>query len=165
MAKTGPVRVIYTCYGGTHSSPVAAAIHLGHLPRRRIPTAGQIMAVPLYDKIDGKSRGELFLAGKDRLGNEVYVLGRGRESASTVARLIEGGLKLAGADVSWVLADTLPCVNGLMRLGGFLSRNVGLVTVGRPAVLLGTRLAYPRLVRLVEDVERRIQAGFAGPVI
>ncbi|NMB17417.1 MAG: DUF3189 family protein, partial [Firmicutes bacterium] len=25
------MKIIYSCYGGTHSSPVAAAIHLGRL--------------------------------------------------------------------------------------------------------------------------------------
>jgi hypothetical protein len=31
------MKIIYHCYGGTHSSVIAAAIHLGLLPEDRVP--------------------------------------------------------------------------------------------------------------------------------
>ncbi|HEY8417965.1 MAG TPA: DUF3189 family protein [Limnochordales bacterium] len=149
-----PVRVIYTCYGGTHSSPVAAAIHLGQLPRDRVPSADQLLRVPRFDRVDGASRGRLTLVGIDGRGNPVYVVGRGNTALAALRNTIETTLRLAGrADLPLLLVDTLGCVNGLMRIGGYLSRALGLVPIGRPLVVLGTQLTYPRLVRLVEQAE------------
>jgi len=154
MAVREPVRVIYTCYGGTHSSPVAAAIHLGLLPRDRVPSAGQLETLPLFDRVDGTSRGRLTLVGVDGRGNPVYVVGRGSTDLAALRNTIQSTLRLAGrADLPLLVVDTLDCVNGLMRVGGYLSRRLGLVRIGRPLVILGTQLTYPRLVRLVEQAE------------
>lgn len=154
MAVREPVRVIYTCYGGTHSSPVAAAIHLGLLPRDRVPSAGQLETLPLFDRVDGTSRGRLTLVGVDGRGNPVYVVGRGSTDLAALRNTIQSTLRLAGrADLPLLVVDTLDCVNGLMRVGGYLSRRLDLVRIGRPLVILGTQLTYPRLVRLVEQAE------------
>lgn len=151
------VRIVYTCFGGTHSSPVAAAIHLGTLPRDTVPSTRQLMDLPLFDKVDGTGRGRLVFAGTDEHGHDVYVLGRGKESAAVVERTIVSAWALLGAQrVPLIVCDTLPCVNVLMRVGGWLSRGAGLVFIGRPIVLYGTRLAYRRLVRLVQEVENHI---------
>lgn len=148
--------IIYHCFGGTHSSVVAAAIHLGRLDRLRPPSAGELMALPLFDRGDATLWGCLRLLGQDRCGRRVYVLGRGPQGAAT-ARALLAGFQLAGGlegDQALLLVDTLACANTLMRVGGFLSRRLGLVRLGRPLVIWGTRRAYPRLVALVEQVER-----------
>lgn len=151
--------IIYTCYGGTHSSPVAAAIHLGMLPRQTLPTREQLLALPLFDKALPADRGRLVAVGTDKLGNSVYVLGRGRARAEVMHNAIVSGLTLAGrGDQSVYVVDTLPCVNFSMRVGGFLSRGINFVRAGRPVVAYGTRRAYERLVRLVETVEGHIRA-------
>lgn len=156
MAADTPLRIVYTCYGGTHSSTVAAAIHLGTLPRDKVPTPKQLMATPLFDTVESSDRGRLIRAGTDGRGNEVYVLGRGKESADVIYNIIVSAWTLVGNHtVPLELYDTLPCVNVLMRIGGYLSRGAGRVSIGRPIVILGTRLAYPRLVGLVERVEKR----------
>src|SRR5690606_41590759 len=109
----------------THSSPVAAAIHLGHLPRRRVPSAAQLLATPWFDQVDGKARGRLMLAGIDRRGNPVYVLGRGSLSLAVVRNTAPRTLAMASpAYLPVLLVDTLACVSGLMRVGGFLSRGL-----------------------------------------
>jgi len=122
MPPGEPVRVVYTCYGGTHSSPVAAAIHLGRLPRRRVPSAAQLLATPWFDQVEGKARGRLMLAGIDRRGNPVYVLGRGSLSLAVVRNTVQSTLAMAGqAHLPVLLVDTLACVSGLMRVAGFLA--------------------------------------------
>ena len=47
------MKIIYSCYGGTHSSPIAAAIHLGRLPDDRIPSPEELMKTDYYDKFGG----------------------------------------------------------------------------------------------------------------
>ncbi len=158
-----PVRVVYTCFGGTHSSPVAAAIHLGILPRDRVPSVRELLTAPGFDTAEGDGRGLLRLAGVDPGGNLVYTLPRGRLPAAVVRRLMEGTLRMAGrGDVPLLVVDTLGCVGWLMRAGGFLSRRAGLVRVGRPLVALGTRRAYWCLVRLVRETEAVLAAWAAG---
>lgn len=165
MSRTTPLRIVYTCYGGTHSSPIAAAIHLGRLPRNEIPTPRQLMDTPLFDKVEGDGRGRLVLAGTDRFGNDVYVVGRGKESVATIHNTIVSAWTLVGNHtVPIELFDTLQCVNILMRVGGYLSRGAGLIVLGRPLVIRGTRRAYPRLVRLVEQVEKRTNGLTHDPV-
>lgn len=158
-----PVRVVYTCYGGTHSSPVAAAIHLGRLPRDRVPSSGELLAVPGFDRAEGDCRGRLVPVGADRWGNPVYVLPRGALSLMVVHRLLSGALAMAGRDdMPVLLVDTLACLNWPMRVGGFLSRRLHLVPAGRPLVTWGTRRAYHCLVGLVEQVEAVLAGQMPG---
>lgn len=158
------MRIIYSCYGGAHSSPVAAAIHLRRIPRSQPPTNQQLMRLDLFDRTRREQHGILMHMGVDDWGNDVYVFGRG-PSGSSMERALLSGMRLAGAsthDVKFV--DTLPAVNWWMRIGGLLSRALGLTAVGRPLVLFGTRLAFPRLVELVEEVERNLADGWNTPL-
>jgi ABC-type dipeptide/oligopeptide/nickel transport system permease subunit len=71
------VKVIYYCYGGTHSSVVTAAIHLKYLPEDRVPRADELMAVSRFDKAERHDIGVPYYMGTDELGNDIYVLGTG----------------------------------------------------------------------------------------
>ena len=51
------MKVIYSCYGGAHSSPVAAAIHLGKLPEERVPDAEALLQLPRFDRVDSEKHG------------------------------------------------------------------------------------------------------------
>lgn len=152
------MKVIYSCYGGAHSSPVAAAIHLGKLPEERVPDAEALLQLPRFDRVDSEKHGLAELMGVDPRGHEVYVLGRG-PAGESVERALFSGLHLAGSDPShFLLVDTLTCVNLPMRVGGYLSRRLRWIAVGRPIVLWGTRRAYFRLVQLVQQTKRRLEA-------
>ena len=150
------MKVIYHCFGGTHTSVVAAAIHLGWLPRHRPPRPEELLATPLFDRRTSDSWGEVVDVGQDRRGHRVYVLGRGPQGRATIGGLLSG-LTLSddkGLGDEVLLVDTLPAANWLLRLGGYLSRRVGLVSLGRALVIWGTRRAYRQLVALVERVEQ-----------
>ncbi len=67
------MKIIYHCYGGSHSSVITAAIHLGFIPRDKIPKTEELMKLPFYDKQTDKDHGILRLMGKDDLGNEIYI--------------------------------------------------------------------------------------------
>ena len=53
--------------------------------------------------------------------------------------------------------DTTFPINPLMVIGGFLSRGLNLVSLGRPIVLYGTQIAYPFLVKIAEDVLQAVK--------
>ena len=159
------MKVVYHCFGGTHTSAVAAAIHLGQLPRDRAPRADELLQVPLFDRASPSRWGLLTEVGQDREGHRVFVMGRGPGGDATVRALVSG-LRLGGgpqAADGLLLVDTLPAANWLMRIGGYLSRRVGLVRLGRPLVIWGTQKAYPRLVQLVRQVEQGLTRGEDGP--
>lgn len=127
------------------------------LPRDRVPTTEEILRVPYFDRMTAAQRGIALPAGVDKLGRQIFVLGRGKEKQGIEAAL-RSGWRMAGMDDSSLLfVDTLPCVNILMRVGGFLSRAAGWVTLGRPIVVRGTQMAYRNLCRLVEWVEQSTQ--------
>lgn len=150
------MHIVYTCYGGAHSSPVASAIHLGYLPRHRPPSKKELCALPLFDRMRAENHGELIPVGVDRHGHRVFVIGRGAGGQS-VLRALRSGIRVAGGDEDdFLFVDTLVAVNVWMRIGGFLSRALGWISIGRPLVIFGTQRAFPALLRLVEGVERQL---------
>ncbi|MGI6037995.1 MAG: DUF3189 family protein, partial [Limnochordia bacterium] len=78
-------------------------------------------------------------------------------SLEMMEKAILAGYRLGGGrKEDFIFIDTLPYVNSYMRLGGFLSRALGLVAWGRPVVIKGTQRAYPHLVRLVREIWAQI---------
>lgn len=149
--------MVYSDYGGAHSTQVAAAVHLGVLPANRVPDKQELMQLPLFDRADSDIHGCLVFMGTDEKGREIYVLGRG-PSGITVERAVASGVALAGGDVgSLRFFETLQCVNLWMRIGGFLSRGLGLSRLGRPLVIHGTRKAYMQIVKLVAQVRQLLE--------
>lgn len=148
------MKIAYCCFGGAHSSPVAAAIHLGLLAVHRLPTPEEIMQIPLYDRND--EPGILHYIGTDELANEIYVLGRNGHPEIVEKALVSGYELGGGAREELELVNTLRCVNVQMRIGGYLSRRLRLISIGRPLVLKGTIRAFPCLVAVVKQVKKRL---------
>lgn len=150
------MKIIYHCFGGTHSSITAAAIHLGWLPGDKIPPARRFMELPYYDKRDGWDRGEIVFMGTDKKGHEIYAVGRGSAPA-VLTNLIDdlASLMEIPAD-SYHLVNVMKQVNLPMKIGGFMSRRLRAVRLGRPLVVAGTRLAFPAIKRLVDKVKGEV---------
>lgn len=156
------MQIIYTCYGGAHSSPMAAAIHLGRLEGDPLPSLETIQNLPYFDITDTGDQGRVFPVGTDEFGNDVYILGRGSNELP-IRQAVQSGCLLAGGDPRRVLfVNTLKAVNWQMRVGGFLSRRMGLVCLGRPLVTRGARRAYPKLVQIVTATKARCKALDSG---
>lgn len=145
------MKVIYHCYGGAHSSVIAAALHLKLIEKHRLPSIEEMMAIPYYDKTDNGDFGSIRFMGIDESGNEVYVLGK-KSMGDRYTQILVGVAEILGVGDQIIATDCLNRVNMSMKLGGFLSRRVGLVFPGRPVLLRGTRKAFMTLVNLVETV-------------
>lgn len=156
-------RIIYHCYGGSHSSVTAAGIHLGLLPRERTARADELLKVPHFDRRESITHGHFRFIGRDRSGNEIFVLGKRRAGRDLSVHLYRVA-KIFGCENRICLVDTTKPINLLMIVGGFLSRGLRAASLGRPLVLLGTRLAYSYLLRLVEKVQEDIREGQATAV-
>ncbi|WP_075864813.1 DUF3189 family protein [Carboxydothermus islandicus] len=154
------MKIIYHCYGGAHSSVIMAAIHLGHLPMERIPGNKEIMEMPLYEKQEKEEHGSFFYCGQDEFGNEVYVLGR-----RSLNLVVEPVLNYLAAKFGEriVVVNAVTYVNFPMKLGGFLSRRLKLVFIGRPLVLWGTRKAYLKFTAEVRKIKGSFHANNPMP--
>ncbi len=148
--------ILYHCYGGTHSSVLAAAIHLNILPEHRLPTFNEIASLPQYDRRNNSEIGEPVFYGKDEFGNKVYIQGMGK-AERIVKNLLDSFLKIKGISKKQVkLINTLGNINTITRVGGFLSRNLGLIIPGRRLTVWGIQLNYSKFLKTVKRVKKEI---------
>jgi len=146
------MKVIYHDYGGSHSSVTAAAIHLGILAENRKPTPQELLEkVPHYDRLNSKDRGRILYRGTDEMGNEVFTMGAASAQKVAVNSIIDC-TKMWKADTTELFfINTMPTVNIWMMIGGAMSRALNLVALGRPIVIWGTLMAYPKVSFLVKS--------------
>jgi hypothetical protein len=151
------LKIIYNCFGGSHSSVTAAAIHLQLLPDTHEATNEQLLSLPYYDAQVAFDHGRIRYMGRDEVGNEIYITSkRGLGSKYTI--IMSSILELiANKDEQAVFIDTMPYVNIWMMIGGFLSRRWGFTNLGRRIVLYGTRQSYFRFIQLVYLVKQGLQ--------
>ncbi len=142
------MKIIYHCFGGSHSSVTAAALHLGILNQNQIPTTEDLMKIPYYDKTNDSDFGSIRFMGTDELGNDIYVLGK-KSLGNRFSSILMGVAEILGRQDDLIVVNCMDIVNWSMKLGGFTSRRLGLVSLGRPVVSWGTRKAFGQLVNLV----------------
>jgi len=148
--------IVYHCVGGSHSSAIAAAIHLGQLPRDRVPSAQEIEQIPYFDTSTPKDYGRIIHRGDDNRGNRIFTLSR-QFVPKLVIPAVEDAWKIAGQDPKHLMMiNTLPTVNILMKIGGFSSRRLNLVFFGRPIVTKGVQQAYKQIINMVDNVQSMI---------
>ena len=150
-------KIIYHCYGGAHSSVTAAAIHLGKLVPHKKPTKADLLRLTLFDRQTQEGHGQIHYYGQDEWDNEVYSLGC-RNVGAPIETMLRDVAALLAVEDEIVFIDTLPCVNIKMRLGGYISRRLGIIALGRPIVLQGTMDAFEHLAQLVEQVKSEVCA-------
>lgn len=152
------MKIIYHCFGGSHSSVVAAALHLGLLNRDKLPTPDELMSLPYFDKTNNDDFGSIRLVGNDEYGNQIYVLGK-KSMGNRYARMLEGVAEILGARNQLLAVNCMSRVNWFMKLGGFTSRRLGAAALGRPVLEKGTVDAFFKLVNLVEITRFKVMAG------
>ena len=144
--------IIYNCYGGTHSSILASAIHLKKLPMDRIPTKQEILGIEYFNRLTYSDMGRLIFHGVDDEGNRVYTIGRGTSRALVPAmcNLAIALCKQNDVDEHFLFINCSPTVPPLMTLGGFFSRGLHLDFIGVPLLTAGTLQTYYNITKLVE---------------
>jgi len=144
--------IIYNCYGGTHSSILASAIHLKKLPMDRIPTKQEILNIEYFNKLTYSDMGRLIFHGSDDEGNRIYTIGRGTSKALVPAmrNLAIALCKDSGIDEHFLFINCSPTVPPLMTMGGFFSRALHMDFIGVPLLAAGARQTYYNIAKLVE---------------
>ncbi len=148
------MKIFYHCYGSAHSSITAANIHLGHLPGHRRATPAELRAQPLFDRARYQDIGTPWFLGTDARGHDVYCIGL-HSGRSYLAPALLDFLAALGIDRDeLILDDALRHGNWALRVGGLMSRRLGLISLGRPLSAWGIWLKYWRFVDLVDSVQR-----------
>lgn len=147
------MKVVYHCHGGAHSSVVAAHLHLGNIPMAGQVLPETIMALPEFDQATSADWGKPKLLGIDGRGNEVYILGLGRETAVCIRAVTSLFLQL-GKGKEVVFVETLPAIGALTRIGGFTSKVLGAKYIGRNLAAKGIVGSLNRLRLLVTATKK-----------
>lgn len=144
--------IIYNCYGGTHSSILTMAVHLGKLPSDRIPSAQEILDTEYFNKLTYKDMGKLLFHGVDSEGNRIYTIGRGTSKVLIAAmeNLAYEMHNTLNLQTPFIFVNTSPVVPLLMTLGGFFSRGLKIDFIGVPLLAAGARQSYNKIVSLAE---------------
>jgi hypothetical protein len=143
---------IYNCYGGTHSSALAAAYHLKKLDPTREPTKEEILNTHNFNTLTRKDFGKLYFKGIDEDGNKVYTIGRGR-SKYLVPGLYSMSQRLQEEHIlndQVVFTNTSPTVPLPMTFGGLTSRWMKIDFIGVPLLVIGAKKSYKDIVALVD---------------
>lgn len=149
------MKIIYHCFGGSHSSVICAALHLGMLSKNQKPSLEELLKLPYFDKTGAYDFGNFRFMGIDELGNEIYVLGK-KSLADNYTILLTSIADILGVKDQIIALDTNSRVNWIMKIGGFLSRRLGFVCIGRFLLTIGINQVFTELVFLVEKNKRQI---------
>ena len=152
------MKIVYCCYAGAHSSVIAGHLHLKQLPWKHAPSIKEILALPEFDRREQKDRGIPYFLGRDERGHEVYLIGL-EKNYSLALQAIYYILNECSNPQEWKFFDTLPGINITTRIGGYLSRKLHFVVVGRYIAAWGIQKCFPRLLRLVKKVKELNQIG------
>jgi hypothetical protein len=149
------LHVIYHCYGGSHSSVTAACIHAGLIKDNIIPNAEKLLKLPYYDQQVAKDHGYIRYIGNDEYGNKIYITSKHNlaKDYETIMRSIAGMMEIPNDQL--VFVDTMPYVNWLMVIGGYLSRRLGFTKLGRPIVIKGTQISFFKFSHLVNIIKTK----------
>ncbi|WP_438445401.1 DUF3189 family protein [Gorillibacterium sp. sgz5001074] len=158
---------IYNDFGGTHTSVMAASYHLGRLDESREPTEEEILGVPYFNELEYQDRGQLIFHGEDSEGHRVYTMARGRSKILVpgLCNLIRTLQETGELQTRIVLSNTSPTVPLPMTIGGFLSRMLRIHLLGVPLLLMGAKMTYPRIIRLVHRTKETARAAKSELVI
>ncbi|WP_445487506.1 DUF3189 family protein [Niallia sp. 03133] len=144
---------IYNDYGGTHTTSLAAALHLQIIKPPITPlTKEEILAVPYFNKMTKKDFGKLIFHGQDSDGHSVYTIGR-KSDKLVVPSLKEFGLLLFEhfqVEERIIFSNTSPTVPLPMSLGGFFSRGLKIDIIGVPLLVMGAKQCIQTISELVE---------------
>ena len=152
--------IVYHDFGGTHSTALAAAIHLGIVGKNGAESVSAdelVNRVPYFDQVPGYCKGTVMHVGKESTGHEVYILGRRKDAELAINAVLSACRFIGQCEAEFMFVDVSKRVNWLMRIGGFLSRGLRMIQLGRPIVVKGTQIAYPSIAQLVEKTRRSIE--------
>ncbi|MBN8207804.1 DUF3189 family protein [Bacillus sp. NTK071] len=142
---------IYNCYGGTHSSALAAAYHLKKLSSDRVPSKEEILNIDIFNKLKRSDMGRIIYHGEDERGDKVYTIGRGGSKVLLPALNHLSVLFHDTFDMKEpvIFSNTSPTVPLAMTFGGMFARGLKINWIGVPLLIIGAKQTHQNIVNLV----------------
>lgn len=152
---------IYYDFAGTHSSSIAAAVHLQLIPADRVPSKADVVNIPMFDKLSFQDRAKIVYRGTDNEGNKVFTLGYGihKKMIFCLQNAIYMLHQQYGFNERLVLSSTAPTVPLSMTFGGIFSKVLKLVFIGKPLLIKGARKNFKKIANLVEITKNSARAN------
>jgi len=151
-AAAPPNRIFYACYAGTHSSVLAASLHLG-----RVKPGDNLCDLPFFDRRESKDIGVPVKIGVDAYGSEIYAMGTGWLSARVEKPLCDL-IEVASPNAKACICSVRGFLDFFARCGGFASRRCSMVWPGRQIIAASLARRIPEMqvaVRRCLDLSRR----------
>ncbi|MGN7398609.1 DUF3189 family protein [Cytobacillus praedii] len=148
---------IYNDYGGTHTTSLAAALHLQIIKPSSFPLSNEeILAVPYFNQLTKQDFGKLIFHGKDHDGNPVYTIGRKSQklvvpSLESLGTMLFEQFKI---EERLIFSNTSPTVPKIMSVGGFFSRGLNIDFIGVPLLIKGAKQCVRNIYDLVEATKQ-----------
>ncbi|WP_082232582.1 DUF3189 family protein [Halobacillus massiliensis] len=158
---------IYNDYGGTHTTSLAAAFHLGLLKPSPHLSKEEILNVPYFNKLTKKDFGRLIFHGEDENGDRVYTIGR-KSCKFLVPALEDLSLmlfELFQEKERIIFSNTSPTVPFVMTIGGGLSRGLGIDSLGVPLLIKGAQRCNPLISELVTHTKKTAYSSSSKEII
>ncbi|MDQ0483244.1 DUF3189 family protein [Guptibacillus hwajinpoensis] len=158
---------IYNCYGGTHSSALAAAYHLNKLSSNSIPSKEEILNIDIFNKLKRSDMGRLIYHGEDEHGDKVYTLGRGGSKVLLPALNHLSVLFHDSFDMKEpvIFSNTSPTVPLSMTFGGMFARGLKMNWIGVPLLIIGAKQTHQNIVNLVRYTKSQRDVNTSTSVI
>jgi hypothetical protein len=118
-----------------------------------MPTYGQFRAIPFYDEMDEDQLGKWVFMGTDEFNNDIYICGvKGDKDLAINA--VYSYLNISGITADHIImVDALITLHPLTSIGGYMSRHLRWVKLGRPLSIEGIMRTYGQFVELVDKVK------------
>ncbi|WP_350342460.1 DUF3189 family protein [Proteinivorax tanatarense] len=150
------MKIFYYCYGGAHSSVVAAALHLKIISPPL--TKEKILKLPYFDLTIPENRGIPIKLGEDKKGNKIYFVGLGKNK-KLIVKFAENFLAAHKIrDDNYILIDCLVNISFYVKLGGFISKVLNFKTLGTSITATGIINSEEELIKAV-DAAKQISSG------
>jgi hypothetical protein len=122
------------------------------LPKWRVPTLDEFLAVPYYNGSVPELVGTPYFMGYDEFGCRIYFMGmwNQRKNITTTLKILLGAAGIT--ENRYILQDAFPLINFSTKIGGLLSKRYRFGFGGKMTVW-GMQRQYFKFVELVESVK------------
>jgi hypothetical protein len=145
------MKLFYYDSTGTHSSLIAAYIHLNKLPYDKIPSNAEIKQIEAFGNINPQKYGIPILMGKDEQGNEIYAVGFGNDSElalQTIFHLIK-----TNDLINWRFYNVALKTSLWVKISDFLIHILHLYGANKYFAAKEIRKNYPKIGQIVQKVK------------
>ncbi|MCT4570963.1 DUF3189 family protein [Bacillus thuringiensis] len=142
---------IYTDFGGTHTTSLAAAYHLNKLPTDRKLTKEEILNVDYFNKLKTEDMGKIIFHDFDNVFAR-FLLNASSLVQQLLMRRIQSYIQDDHVHLCHekiIFSNTSPTVPLPMTFGGLFSRRFHIDFIGVPLLVWGAKICCDNIQRLV----------------